>query len=164
MEPQQAQVEDAACGRREVEVIGRQQLVRADVVEEGPFPGSGHRHDVGIGRGRLVGSVQLSGVDAHLAGLFEQEVTVGVVAQQADRIDRHGCVEFADVDTEVVGRTTTLLIGRRDPSERLLVRPLVDQLDAINCPRTATDETAPFGRRHDISTGSVISRSSGRLR
>ena len=145
-------------------MIGRQQIVRPRMVKERAFAGSGHRHDVCVRRRRSIGSMQLLGVDPNRTGMLAQEIAIGIVAEQADGIDRHGRVEFAHVYAEIVGGTTSLSLASRDPGQFLLFGPLVYELDAIDCPGATTDETASLCFGHDINTGSVIFRSSRRGR
>ncbi len=111
---------------------------------------------------------------------FREEPTVCIVSHEADRFDRHGRIELADIDGEVAGGAAAPLNGRRHRNRHILLGPEGDGLVAVDHPATARNETASWGIANllrevrqaclsrlrcqtSFSDGSLISRSFSRL-
>ena len=136
-------MENGGVGLAEIDMVGRDQVVRPGAVEEGPLAGRLHRHHVGEGGGGVPGEVDLPAVDPPLVAKADEEAAVLVVADERHRLDRKLGAEALQIDRGIGAVAAALALLGDDDGDGLLVGPVVDQLVAVDAPGDAAENPPP---------------------
>lgn len=144
-EEEVAEVEQLGLAPGEVDIAAVPEGVGAAEVEEGAASVAGLGHDVGVGRGGLVGGLEQAGVDLGFAAIGEDAFTEGVIADEAGGGEGEGGAEAEEVDEDVVGGAPCAEGLALDVGEFLDGGVDVDGLDFVDDP-VAGGEDAGAGR------------------
>ncbi len=117
--------------------------MRTGVMKECSAAGVCNTDDIGKRGLYTLHSWKLTGVYSGTFNLALQKLSVSVCARQTDGFYRHCRVEPANVDTEIMPATTSLLIGLDDLCQMLLFGPAIDDFNSINSPGTGRNNAPP---------------------
>ena len=90
----------------------------------------------------LIGRLLRGVVDATVGTGLDQKATGIVIANDTGGPDRHRRVKMGEIERHIVRRAAALQFARDDLRQRLLFRPVTDQIVVIDQPATAANDSA----------------------